>query len=78
MPKKAEYVPKGITTHIEYEASMTVKVGDRYYKECMREARDIPAIEGVDVEKERQALIDKVHDVVDNAVMEVIQANGGK
>lgn len=56
-----------------YEAGVTVEIKDTYFKETYRE--EIELHEKDDPEKERDALIDRVHERIDSEIVEIRKAN---
>lgn len=66
-----EYVPKGITTSIKYTSRLSIKIHDSFYTVEACEERVIPDIEGIDIQKERQALWDTVHNECDTQAREI-------
>ena len=71
--KEPVYKSKAKVVRIEYEAGVTVEYKGKYYKENYREAR-VFECEDIDIDTERQMLVDAVHDVVDKAVVEALEA----
>lgn len=67
------YESKAKVVRIAYEAGVTVEYKGKYYKENYREERVFEG-EEIDIDIERQLLVDAVHDVVDKAVMEALEA----
>lgn len=75
---KIEYVSKATTTEITFESGITLPIDSRYYKVSLKETISLPNDKEVDVDKERQLLIDKVNSVVDNEALEIIRINTPK
>lgn len=71
--KEPVYESKAKVVRIAYEAGVTVEYKGKYYKENYREERVFEG-EEIDIDTERQLLVDAVHDVVDKAVMEALEA----
>ena len=71
--KQAEeiYEPKAVITSIRATSRASIKVRDSYFTVEYTEERVIPDIDGIDIEKEREALWDAVNDECDNQ-MEII------
>lgn len=67
------YESKAKVVRIAYEAGVTVEYKGKYYKENYREERVFEG-EEIEIDIERQMLVDAVHDVVDKAVMEALEA----
>lgn len=75
--KKSEftYESKAKVVKIAYEAGVTVEYKGKYYKENYREERVFDGEDvDIDIDTERQMLVDAVHDVVDKAVVEALEA----
>ena len=70
--KEPVYESKAKVVRIAYEAGVTVEYKGKYYKENYREERVFEG-EEIDIDIERQLLVDAVHDVVDKAVMEALE-----
>lgn len=71
--KEPVYESKAKVVRIAYEAGVTVEYKGKYYKENYREERVFEG-EEIEIDTERQLLVDAVHDVVDKAVMEALEA----
>lgn len=71
--KEPVYESKAKVVRIAYEAGVTVEYKGKYYKENYREERVFEG-EEIDIDIERQLLVDAVHDVADKAVMEALEA----
>ena len=69
-----QYTSKAKITKIAYEAGVTVEYKGKYYKENYREERTFEG-EDIDIDAERQLLVDSVHDIVDKAVVGALEAN---
>lgn len=65
------YEVKGITTKITATSRVAIKIKDNYYTVECSEDRSIPDVEGVDIEKERQALFDDVNATVDGQIEDI-------
>ena len=65
------YEVKGVTTKITATSRVAIKLKDNYYTVECSEERSIPDVEGVDIEKERQALFDDVNSTVDMQIEDI-------
>ena len=65
------YEVKGISTKITATSRVAIKIKDNYYTVECSEERSIPYVEGVDIEKERQALFDDVNATVDGQIEDI-------
>lgn len=65
------YEVKGISTKITATSRVAIKLKDNYYTVECSEERSIPDVEGVDIEKERQALFDDVNSTVDMQIEDI-------
>ena len=65
------YEVKGVTTKITATSRVAIKIRDNYYTVECSEERSIPDVEGVDIEKERQALFDDVNATVDGQIEDI-------
>ena len=65
------YEVKGISTKITATSRVAIKIKDNYYTVECSEERSIPDVEGVDIEKERQALFDDVNSTVDRQIEDI-------
>ena len=65
------YEVKGISTKITATSRVAIKLKDNYYTVECSEERSIPDVEGVDIEKERQALFDDVNATVDMQIEDI-------
>ena len=65
------YEVKGITTKITATSRVAIKIKDNYYTVECSEERSIPDVEGVDIDKERQALFDDVNATVDGQIEDI-------
>lgn len=72
MSNDTNYESKAITTQIRATSRVSVKILDNFYTLEYTEERTIPQVEGVDLEKERKLLWDKVNEEVDVAMEETI------
>lgn len=59
------YEPKAIISKIQATSRMSLKIKEQYYTIEYSEERVIPDIDGVDIDKEREALWDAVNDQCD-------------
>ena len=73
---KKEYESKAVTTSIKFTSRISLKVNDTFYTVEACEERMIPDLEGVDIEKERQLLWDKVNSMVDEQADDIKISNG--
>ena len=62
----ADYEPKAKITKIQATSRMSLKVRDNFFTIEYSEERVIPDLEGVDINKEREALWDAVNNECDN------------
>lgn len=69
---KKEYEVKGITTSIKFTSRASVKINDNYYTLEACEERMIPNIEGVDIQKEKEALWDSVNNECDKQTEDIL------
>ena len=65
------YEVKGISTKVTATSRVAIKIKDNYYTVECSEERSIPDVEGVDIEKERQALFDDVNATVDGQIEDI-------
>ena len=65
------YEVKGISTKVTATSRVAIKIKDNYYTVECSEERSIPDVEGVDIEKERQALFDDVNATVDRQIEDI-------
>lgn len=65
------YEVKGISTKITATSRVAIKIKDNYYTVECSEERSIPDVEGVDIDKERQALFDDVNATVDGQIEDI-------
>ena len=65
------YEVKGVPTKITATSRVAIKIRDNYYTVECSEERSIPDVEGVDIEKERQALFDDVNATVDGQIEDI-------
>ena len=65
------YEVKGISTKITATSCVAIKIKDNYYTVECSEERSIPDVEGVDIDKERQALFDDVNATVDGQIEDI-------
>lgn len=66
-----DYKVKGIPTKITATSRVAIKIKDNYYTVECSEERAIPDVDGVDIEKERQALFDSVNATVDEQIADI-------
>lgn len=66
-----DYEVKGVPTKITATSRVAIKIKDNYYTVECSEERTIPDVEGVDMEKERQALFDSVNATVDGQIEDI-------
>lgn len=70
------YIPKAKPTIIKFSSRASVKIinnGDHYYTVEYGEERQIDNFEKVDINKERQLLIDDCNRQVDNQIEEIVK-----
>lgn len=72
MSNDTNYESKAITTQIKATSRVSVKIRENFYTLEYTEERTVPQVEGVDLEKERELLWDKVNSEVDVAMEETI------
>lgn len=72
MSNDTKYESKAITTQITATSRISVKLFDNFYTLEYSEERTIPQVDGVDLEKERKLLWDKVNEEVDVAMADTI------
>ena len=65
------YEVKGVTTKVTATSRVAIKIKDNYYTVECSEERSIPDVEGVDIDKERQALFDDVNATVDGQIEDI-------
>ena len=65
------YEVKGVPTKVTATSRVAIKIKDNYYTVECSEERSIPDVEGVDIEKERQALFDDVNATVDGQIEDI-------
>ena len=65
------YEVKGISTKVTATSRVAIKIKDNYYTVECSEERSIPDVEGVDIDKERQALFDDVNATVDGQIEDI-------
>lgn len=65
------YEVKGVPTKITATSRVAIKIKDNYYTVECSEERAIPDVDGVDIEKERQALFDSVNTTVDEQIADI-------
>lgn len=68
-----EYKIAGKTVSIKFTSRASVKVNDSFYTVEACEERMIPDIEGVDIEKEKEALWDSVNSECDSQIQEILR-----
>jgi hypothetical protein len=69
----AEYESKAVVTSIKAISRVAIKIHDNFYTVEYQEERNIPDVEGVDVEKERKLLFDDVNAVVDDQAEDILK-----
>lgn len=74
----ADYEVKGRISKISATSRMSLKVKDNYFTIEYSEERSVPDIDGVDIEKEREALWDAVNNEVDSQAEVIYNTFGGK
>ena len=71
-----EYIPKAKPTVIKFTSRASVKIvnnGDHYYTIEYGEERQIDNFDEVDIDKERQLLIDDCNNQVDRQIEEIVK-----
>lgn len=71
--KTAEYIPKAKPKIIKFISRASIKVKDSFYTMEYGEERQIDNFDEVNIDLEKQALIDDCNKVVDDQLQEVIQ-----
>lgn len=71
MAKKTEYVSQAKTSKIQATSRISLKIKDTFYTVEYSEERIIPDIEGVDLERERELLWDRVNAEVDAQSLDI-------
>lgn len=66
-----EYQSKAIVTTIKATSRVALKINDNFFTVEYTEERQIPDVDGVNVEKERQVLFDDVNAVVDEQALQI-------
>lgn len=66
------YEIKGVPTKITATSRSSIHIKENYYTIEASEERTMPESEGIDVEKEFDALFNEVNDVVDKQVKEIV------
>lgn len=66
-----DYKVKGVPTKITATSRVAIKIKDNYYTVECSEERAIPDVDGVDIEKERQALFEDVNTTVDDQIADI-------
>ncbi len=67
------YESKAVITNIKATSRVAIKIKDNFYTVEYTEERNIPDIDGIDVEAERNALWNDVNNTVDNQAEEIIK-----
>ena len=62
------YVSKAVPKIIKFCSRASIKVQDNFYTIEYGEERQIDDFNNVDIDKERQILIDKCNEIVDNLI----------
>lgn len=73
-----DYEVQAQITTIRASSRASVKIGDNFYTVEYMEERVVPDEEGIDIEKEREALWDTVNTECDNQVLEIKKVFGIK
>lgn len=66
------YIPKAKPTIIKFSSRASTKIKDQYYTFEYGEERQIDDFDKVNIDKEKQALIDDCNEVVDNQIKEIV------
>ena len=74
----ADYEVKGRISKISATSRMSIRVKDNYFTIEYSEERSVPDTDGVDIEKEREALWDAVNNEVDSQAEVIYNTFGGK
>lgn len=64
---------KAITTSIKFSSRASIKINDNFFTFEACEERQIPDIEDIDLDTERELLWDTVNDEVDKQVDETVE-----
>lgn len=70
-----QYIPKATPTIIKFISRASVKIKDNFYTIEYGEERQIDDFNQVNLDKERQILIDDCNNIVDNQIIEIINLN---
>lgn len=66
------YIPKAKPVIIKFISRASTKIKDQYYTFEYGEERQIDNFDEIDLDKEKQALIDDCNEVVDNQIKEIV------
>lgn len=69
----SNYETKVIPKVIKFSSRASVKIGDKYYTIEYGEERQIDNFNEIDIDKERQLLIDTCNNQVDKQVEEIVK-----
>ena len=68
-----QYTPKAKPKTIKFSSRASVKIKDSFYTIEYGEERQIDNFDEVNIDLEKQALIDSCNNVVDNQIQEIVQ-----
>lgn len=72
------YEPKAVVSKITATSRSSIKIKDNFFTIEYSEERVIPDLEGVDLDKEREALWDAVNNEVDNQAAIIYETFSGR
>ena len=67
------YQSKAVITSIKATSRVAIKIKDNYYTVEYTEERNVPDVDGVDVDEERKLLWDDVNAIVDDQATDIIK-----
>ena len=70
-----QYISKATPTIIKFISRASIKIKDNFYTIEYGEERQINDFNKVNLDKERQILIDDCNNIVDNQIIEIINLN---
>lgn len=68
----SNYVSKARVTKISATSRIAIKIKDNYYTVEYTEERDVPDVEDVNIEAEKQILFDSVNAIVDDQAEQIL------
>lgn len=71
-PTEQAYIPKAKPVIIKFNSRASTKIKDQYYTFEYGEERQIDNFDNIDMEKEKQALIDDCNAVVDDQIKVIV------